>query len=179
MQQIYRRTPILKCDFNKVALQLYRNYTSAWVLSCKFVAYIQNRFLKEHLHRVASVTLTLHSSSRWHADFASHLCLIDISVTGYVNMMVVMQTWTSNKIPRSYLRRNFALQLYWNYTSACVFPCKFVAYFQNSFLKEHLWRVASVTFTLHSSSPWHADFASDSCLIDISLRGYANMMAVT
>ena len=23
MQQIYRRTPTLKCDFNKVALQLY------------------------------------------------------------------------------------------------------------------------------------------------------------
>ena len=23
MQQIYRRTPMLKCDFNKVALQLY------------------------------------------------------------------------------------------------------------------------------------------------------------
>ena len=27
MQQIYRRTPILKCDFNGVALQLYWNHT--------------------------------------------------------------------------------------------------------------------------------------------------------
>ena len=27
MQQIYRRTPILKCDFNRVALQLYWNHT--------------------------------------------------------------------------------------------------------------------------------------------------------
>ena len=30
-QQIYRRTPMPKCDFNKVA--------SAWVFSCKFAAY--------------------------------------------------------------------------------------------------------------------------------------------
>ena len=31
MQQIYRRTPMPKDDFNKVALQLYWNHTSAWV----------------------------------------------------------------------------------------------------------------------------------------------------
>ena len=30
MQQFYRRTPMPKCDFNKVALQLYWNRTSAW-----------------------------------------------------------------------------------------------------------------------------------------------------
>ena len=29
MQQIYWRTPMPKSDFNKVALQLYRNHTSA------------------------------------------------------------------------------------------------------------------------------------------------------
>ena len=34
-QQIYRRTPMPKRDFNNVALQFYRNSTSAWVLSCK------------------------------------------------------------------------------------------------------------------------------------------------
>ena len=27
-----------KCDFNKVAKQLYSNHTSAWVFSCKFAA---------------------------------------------------------------------------------------------------------------------------------------------
>ena len=42
MQQIYRRTPIPKCDFNKVAKQLYWNRTSAWVFSCKFAAYFKN-----------------------------------------------------------------------------------------------------------------------------------------
>ena len=40
MQQIYRRTPMQKCDFNKEALQLYWNHTFAWVFSCKF----QNTF---------------------------------------------------------------------------------------------------------------------------------------
>ena len=45
MQHIYRRTPKPKCDFNKVAKQLYWNCTSAWVLSCKFAAYFQNTFL--------------------------------------------------------------------------------------------------------------------------------------
>ena len=45
MQQIYRRTPMSKCDFNKVVLQLYWNYTSACVLFCKFAAHILNTFL--------------------------------------------------------------------------------------------------------------------------------------
>ena len=44
MQQIYRRIPMPKCDFNKVAKQLYWNRTSAWVFSCKFTAYFQNIF---------------------------------------------------------------------------------------------------------------------------------------
>ena len=30
MQQSYRRTPMSKCDFNKVVLQLYWNHTSSW-----------------------------------------------------------------------------------------------------------------------------------------------------
>ena len=44
MQQIYRRIPMPKCNFNRVAKQLYWNHTSAWVFSCKFVAYFQNSF---------------------------------------------------------------------------------------------------------------------------------------
>ena len=39
MQEIYRRTPIPKCDFNKVTKQLYWNHTSTRVYSCKFGAY--------------------------------------------------------------------------------------------------------------------------------------------
>ena len=54
MKQIYRRTPLPKYDFNKVALQLYWNRTSAWVFSCKFAAYFQNTFSQEHLWRATS-----------------------------------------------------------------------------------------------------------------------------
>ena len=43
MHQIYRRTPVPKNDFNKVVL-----------LSCKFAAYFQNTFSKEHLWTAAS-----------------------------------------------------------------------------------------------------------------------------
>ena len=44
VQQIYRRTPMPKCDFNNVALQIYWNHTLTWVFSCKFAAYFQNSF---------------------------------------------------------------------------------------------------------------------------------------
>ena len=56
MQQIYRRTLMKKCDFNKVAKQFYWNHTSAWVFSCKFAAYFQNTFSSEHLRTAASNT---------------------------------------------------------------------------------------------------------------------------
>ena len=49
MQQIYRRTPMQKCDFRKVANQLYWNHTSAWVFSCKFAAYLHNSCFEKHL----------------------------------------------------------------------------------------------------------------------------------
>ena len=42
MQQIYRRTLMQKCDFNKVALQLYWNRTSGWVSSRSFTEYFQH-----------------------------------------------------------------------------------------------------------------------------------------
>ena len=44
MQQIYRRTPMPKCDFSKAAKQLYCNHTLGWVFSRKFAAYFQNTF---------------------------------------------------------------------------------------------------------------------------------------
>ena len=54
MQRIYRKTLMLKCDFNKVTKQLYWTHTSAWVFSCKFAAYFQYNFFLEHLWRAAS-----------------------------------------------------------------------------------------------------------------------------
>ena len=38
MQQIYRRTPMPECDFNKVGKQLFWNRTLTWLFSCKFAA---------------------------------------------------------------------------------------------------------------------------------------------
>ena len=49
MQQIYRRTPMPKYDFNKVAMQIYWSHTLAWVFSCKFAAFFQNTCSQEHL----------------------------------------------------------------------------------------------------------------------------------
>ena len=44
MQQIYKRIPLPKCDFNKIAKQFYWNHISAWMSSCKLSAYFQNIF---------------------------------------------------------------------------------------------------------------------------------------
>ena len=44
IQQIYRRTAMLKYDVNKVAKQHCWNLNSDCVHSCKFAAYIQHAF---------------------------------------------------------------------------------------------------------------------------------------
>ena len=44
VHQMYRRKPISKSNFNKVALQLYWSRTSIWVFSCKFAAYFHKTF---------------------------------------------------------------------------------------------------------------------------------------
>ena len=44
LQEIYRRMP--KCDFNKVALQLYSNRISVWVFSCRFLHIFRTPFSK-------------------------------------------------------------------------------------------------------------------------------------
>ena len=54
MQQIYRRTPMSKCDFNEIAKQLYWNHTSAWPFPWIFAAYFQNTFSSEHLWKANS-----------------------------------------------------------------------------------------------------------------------------
>ena len=54
MQQFYKRTPMPKCDFNKIALQLYWNRTSSYVFCCKFAACFQDTFSEEHFWMAAS-----------------------------------------------------------------------------------------------------------------------------
>ena len=46
-----------KCDFNKIALQLYRNRTLLGVFSCKFATYSQSTCYSEHLWTAASLFL--------------------------------------------------------------------------------------------------------------------------
>ena len=50
MQQIYRRTPMPKCDFN---------HTSPWVFSRNFAAYFQNNFFLKHILVATSEVITL------------------------------------------------------------------------------------------------------------------------
>ena len=52
IQQNYRTASMPKCDFNKIALQLYWNCASAWVFSCKFTSYFQNSFSKNTCGRL-------------------------------------------------------------------------------------------------------------------------------
>ena len=59
MQQIYRRTRMPKCHFNKVASQLYWNRTSACLFSCKFAAYFQHTFSSEHLWKAGSFVIIM------------------------------------------------------------------------------------------------------------------------
>ena len=70
MQQIYRRTPMPKCDINKLALQLFWNRTSAWLFSCKFAAYLQNTFPKNIWEQLLLniVTPWKHSKIRGFSD---------------------------------------------------------------------------------------------------------------
>ena len=49
-QEIYKRTPMPECDFNKVVRPL--------VFSCKCAAYLYNTFLQEHFRMTAVKPLT-------------------------------------------------------------------------------------------------------------------------
>ena len=52
IQLIYTRTSMPKCHFNKVALQLYRSCTSAWVFCSKFATYFHHLLLKNTSERL-------------------------------------------------------------------------------------------------------------------------------
>ena len=77
MQQIYRRPLMPKCDSNKVAKQFYRNHTSVWVFSCKFMGY----FLSPKDRWPNPVTKSDYSSLKhlWMAASASIISLFRTS----------------------------------------------------------------------------------------------------
>ena len=88
MQQIYRRTPMRKCDFNKVAKHFYWNHTSAWVFSCMFAAYFQTLFPKN-----TSGGLLLKCAAKCHLPTKTSLCDNYVRLkrifdnTGYFNFL--------------------------------------------------------------------------------------------
>ena len=76
MQQIYRRTPMSKCDFNKIAKQLYWNHTSAYVFSCKFATYFRTTFLRN-----TSGRLLLNEVLNWNYFDRSYQCHSNVRFT--------------------------------------------------------------------------------------------------
>ena len=99
-QEIYSRTLMPKSDFNKVALQLYSNYTLAWVFSSNFICgFIEITLWQGVLRQLYwNYTLAWVFSSNFICDF--------IEIT---------------------LWQGVLRQLYWNHTLAWMFSCKFVA----------------------------------------------------
>ena len=59
VQQIYKRTPKQKHDFNKVALYLHGNHTTACVFSINFAAYFRTSFFKNTFERLLLIGLLL------------------------------------------------------------------------------------------------------------------------
>ena len=102
MHQIYRRTPIPKCTFNKVALQLYWNHTSVWVFSCKSAVFFKKTYIPRStsgelymkpkwINMIAILKLKFWSydviSSNWWRLSLTHLFLI------FVNLITEVFEW--------------------------------------------------------------------------------------
>ena len=77
MQHIYRRTPMPKCDFNKVAFQRYWNHTLACVFPVNFLHISRTPFVKNtsgrlplkhrKLEKLTEVIVNLlHPANRWY-----------------------------------------------------------------------------------------------------------------
>ena len=90
MQQIYKRTPIPKCDFNKIALQLYWNHTSALfsLFSCKIAAYFQNTFFIKALVERCFWTVIPHFSDSYYLQALNNIYIYIIYIYIYVYMYI-------------------------------------------------------------------------------------------
>ena len=54
-----------KCDFNKVAKQIFSNHTSAWEFFCKCVVHFLEHLFIEHLWTTASVMDIVFEKNPW------------------------------------------------------------------------------------------------------------------
>ena len=169
--KIYR---IPKCDFNKVAKQLYWNCTLAWMFSRKLAVYSQNTFFQEHLWMAPS---EINTKTKLILAHVFQMSVLDVNkrnkkphssvycfITWIFQLPMCFQKQPSKsafckrcsenmqQIYRTtpMAKRNkcdfnkVAKQLLWNLISTWVLSCKFAGYFQNTFYKEHLWMAASV-----------------------------------
>ena len=104
MQQIYRRTPVPKSDFNNNAKQLYWNYTSAWVISGKFT---KHPFLRTSLDGCLWKGLFRHSLQTFSLSkqyLEKNACLLlrytyTIKYTWYLknsNSSLISRSWFSS-----------------------------------------------------------------------------------
>ena len=80
----------------------------------------------------------------------------------------------SENMQQIYRRKTVAKQLYWHHTSARLFSCKFAAYFQNTFLSEHLWRAAFVLPPMYYSH----EAARRMSERNLQLKGIVKLQAV-
>ena len=76
MQQIYGRTPMPKCDFNKVMSQFYWNRTSASAFCCKFVTPFLCNFI-EFLRGFHSIFCNIL------CNIAQYFCIIISRLSSY------------------------------------------------------------------------------------------------
>ena len=103
MQQIYRRTPIPKCDFNKVALQRCWNHTSTWRSPVNLLHIFRAAFLKNTSAPLFLVYIRLNLTCfvhTWNKRFFStelHCCLYELSLLSIFvvinHIMLLKQTY--------------------------------------------------------------------------------------
>ena len=119
---------MLKCGFNKVALQLYWNRISAWVSSCKFPAYFQNTFSYEHFWMAASNNEYLNIP-------CNHLFVPPLVFSGDFILFIYL-FFISNWITCSVFKE---LKGIWGIKSTCYNPNSLRLNFQNLKISEASW----------------------------------------
>ena len=72
----------------------------------------------------------------------------------------------------------FAMQLYWNHTSAWMISSKFAAFLQNTFCEEYLWRAASGNLNYNKKRAVSC-FLSLSSVIIHQFHSYAKSLTLT
>ena len=103
MQQLYRRIPIPKCDFNKVAKQLYSNHNSAWVFSCKFATYFWNTFPRNTSRGLLLNTISYRKFRHLPKQFHRLFLCVCVKQTGVV-LVVCTNTSEIRKSPKQFGR---------------------------------------------------------------------------